>query len=274
MSWQFAFSTLGIPQAPAAEVLELAQRYSCDGVEVRVHPEEFLHLNLTSQQTQAVSRMFGEANLHISALAGYARICSPSPDTEVIDELMRLIDLAHAVGQPGLSTPGVRVFPGGDDESSSEEHLDRAVRRVEAVLPHAREAGVQVLVETHDSHPTAAAAQSLVAPLQDTTHAAVLWDGLHPWRSGESTEESMTQLRGQCSYFQVKDAVYEADRWVPVALGQGKVPLTEQGQSLQQFSGWISLEWERAWHPQIPPLERVLPAAVEWFRTWQPNPAN
>lgn len=55
--------------------------------------------------------------------------------------------------------------------------------------------------------------------------------------------------------------------------GAGEVPLEEQGELLQDFSGWISLEWEKAWHPQIEPLEQALPTAAAWFRTWDPDQA-
>lgn len=44
MSWKLAFSTLGVPGEPLQEVIALAQRTGCDGLELRVHPDEFLHL--------------------------------------------------------------------------------------------------------------------------------------------------------------------------------------------------------------------------------------
>lgn len=47
MTWKFAFSTLGAPSAPLDDVLRTAAEHSVQGLELRVHEEEFLHLGLT-----------------------------------------------------------------------------------------------------------------------------------------------------------------------------------------------------------------------------------
>lgn len=270
MSWRFAFSTLGVPGAPLAEVTALAQGAGCDGLELRVHPDEFLHLEVSDAEAAETGRRVREAGLEISGLAGYAKVCGPQPDDEVVEEMRELLRLASQTG-----AQAVRLFPGGEAEAESTEHRERALHRIGTVLPEAKEAGVQLLVETHDSHPTGAQSLELVAELGEPEWAAVLWDGLHPWRSGESPSETKATLGDHLAYFQVKDAVRWMNddgtlRWIPVLCGAGEVPLEEQGALLQDFSGWISLEWEKAWHPQIEPLEEALPSAAAWFRRWAP----
>lgn len=271
MGWKLAFSTLGVPGAPLEEVIGLAQHNGCEGLELRVHPDEFLHLELTDAQAAAIGRRVREAGLEISGLAGYAKVCAPQADDAVVGEMRGLLRLAEQTG-----AQAVRLFPGGDAESSAAEHRERALRRIGAVLPAAKEAGVRLLVETHDSHPTGAQSLELVAELGDPEWAAVLWDGLHPWRSGEPPAETKAILGEHFAYFQVKDAVKRTDeggavKWVPMLCGEGQVPLEEQGELLQDFSGWISLEWEKAWHPRIEPLEEALPTAAAWFRRWVPD---
>lgn len=271
MGWKLAFSTLGVPGEPLQEVIALAQRTGCDGLELRVHPDEFLHLEVSDGQAAEIGRRVREAGLEISGLAGYAKVCSPEPDDTVIAEIRGLLRLAIQTG-----APAVRLFPGGDAQSTAQQHRDRALRRIAAVVPEAKEAGVRLLVETHDSHPTGAQSLELVVALGEPDWAAVLWDGLHPWRSGEAPEQTKQILGDHLAYFQVKDAVKQTDdagavKWVPVLCGAGEVPLEEQGELLQDFSGWISLEWEKAWHPQIEPLEQALPTAAAWFRMWDPD---
>jgi hypothetical protein len=34
------------------------------------------------------------------------------------------------------------------------------------------------------------------------------------------------------------------------------------------FPGWISVEWERRWHPEIEPPEVALPQHLAVLRTW------
>jgi hypothetical protein len=43
------------------------------------------------------------------------------------------------------------------------------------------------------------------------------------------------------------------------------VPLGQCRRLLRDWSGWVSLEWEKAWYPDIPPVEVALPAAARWF---------
>jgi sugar phosphate isomerase/epimerase len=67
---------------------------------------------------------------------------------------------------------------------------------------------------------------------------------------------------------QLKD-VPSADDTSPVAPGDGVLPLADVLAELRArgYSGWISLEWERAWHPDAAPLADVLPRFVELVRT-------
>lgn len=271
MSWRFAFSTLGTPGAPLQDVIDLATANVCQGLELRVHPDEFLHLGMDAAQARRIGERVHDAGLVVSGLAGYAKVCSPAADDAVVKEMRALIQLATLTG-----AEAIRFFPGGDAEAGPVEHRERALRRIGTVLGEAQQAGVRLLVETHDSHPTGAQCLELVAELEDPEHAAVLWDGLHPWRSGEDPAQTLEVLGPHLAYFQVKDAVQRtaddgAVKWVPVLPGAGRVPLAQQGALLQGFSGWISLEWERAWHPQIEPLAEALPRAAGWFHRWNPD---
>jgi hypothetical protein len=46
------------------------------------------------------------------------------------------------------------------------------------------------------------------------------------------------------------------------------VPLEESGELLRAagYGGWVSLEWERTWYPQVAPVAEILPGAAEWVR--------
>jgi sugar phosphate isomerase/epimerase len=166
-----------------------------------------------------------------------------------VSELRELIALAHDLG-----APAIRVFPGGEGDSQP---------RIAAVLDDLRTAGVQLLVETHDSHPTGAAARKIVEPFAQPDAVAVLWDAVHPWRKGESPSQTRSVLAQYLKYFQVKDA--RAADPTPLPPGDGEVPLPECAEVLVDWSGWVSLEWEKAWYPDIPPVEVALRAAARWF---------
>ncbi|HTI24545.1 MAG TPA: sugar phosphate isomerase/epimerase family protein [Kutzneria sp.] len=243
MAWRFAVSTLGLPGVPLADAARIALAHGCEGLEIRVHPDEEVHLGMTSGVVL-------DAGLEIACLAGYAKVCAPGPDGPVIAELRALIDLAHELG-----APAIRVFPGGDGQPHD---------RIAAVLDDLRAAGVRLLVETHDSHPTGEAARRIVEPFE-SPQVAVLWDAVHPWRQGESPTRTREVLGEYLGYFQLKDA--RAADPTPLPPGEGEVPLAECAEVLRGWSGWVSLEWERAWYPDLPPVEVALPAAARWLRS-------
>ena len=270
MSWRFAVSTLGMPGVPIEEAVRVAVRHGCDGLELRTHPDEEVHLGLTDSQAESVRERIVDGGLEIACLAGYAKVCAPGPDGPVVAELRALIDLAHRLG--ALS---VRVFPGGGagggvagaGADAGADGDARSEARIGVVLDDLRASGVRLLVETHDSHPTGESALHLVAPFAAPELVAVLWDAQHPWRHREPPERTRAALGDYLGYFQIKDAASREDR-TPVLPGTGAVPLDECGELLRPWSGWLSLEWEKAWYPAIPSIDAPLRAAADWFRRW------
>lgn len=257
--WRFAVSTLGAPGVPLADSARVAAEHGCHGLEVRVHPDEEVHLGMSPVRAARARDRIADAGLAVACLAGYPKVCRPGPDGPVVDELRALVELAASLG-----APSVRVFPGGERPGED----GRASQRIAAVLPDLRSAGVRLLVETHDSHPTGEAARRLVAPFGDPGRVAVLWDAVHPWRAGEPPERTRASLGEYLGYFQVKDVA--AGDPTPVVPGAGDVPLARCGRLLADWSGWVSLEWERAWYPDLAPLPAPLRAAADWYARWRP----
>ena len=70
---------------------------------------------------------------------------------------------------------------------------------------------------------------------------------------------------------QVKDARRTADgEWRLVLLGAGEVPVAEMlGLLLAAgYPHWISVEWEKRWHPEIEEPEVALPQHLELLTAW------
>ncbi|RJL31771.1 sugar phosphate isomerase/epimerase family protein [Bailinhaonella thermotolerans] len=250
---RWAFSTLGVPGAPLAETVRLAREHGAAGLELRVHPDEEVRLGLDTGERRRIRALLADAGLEVPCLATYVRICGDAPDREVLEEARAAIALARDLGGAAI-----RLFPGGVGDGADE---DRAVRRLDALAADADAAGVRLLVETHDSHPTGEAVARLLAG----TGAAAIWDLLHPWRHGESPGATMAALGDRLAYVQIKDVASPADL-TPIPLGSGAVPLEEAGALLRGsgWRGWVSLEWEKAWHPGALPLPEALPGARAW----------
>ncbi|WP_062345565.1 sugar phosphate isomerase/epimerase family protein [Herbidospora yilanensis] len=233
---RFAISTLGLPGSSLAEAVEVAVRHGVGGLELRLHPDMPLDADPR------------EAGLEVVSICGYIRIAETGPDEPVIDALRAQLALADRFG-----ALGVRVFPGGPD-------AEAALRRLAAVAGESR---ARVLVETHDHMATGAAVGALLDRFGRPEAAGAIWDVLHPWRNGEDPAATFEALAPHLAYVQIKDAAGATPR----PMGLGEVPLNVVGALLRDYPGWFSLEWEKAWHPEVEPLDEVIPGAREWVRS-------
>ena len=97
----------------------------------------------------------------------------------------------------------------------------------------------------------------------DQENTAVFWDLLHPWRVGEPVERTWEYLRPWLAqgrgWVQLKDVAAPEDPF-PVLPGQGVLSLNRAFHLLEGagYSGALSLEWEKAWHPGAADLEVAL----------------
>ena len=66
----------------------------------------------------------------------------------------------------------------------------------------------------------------------------------------------------------IKDLRRNNGAWEHVLPGEGTFPLREQLDALQKMSydRFVSFEWEKKWHPEIPDAAVALPHFVQWFR--------
>lgn len=248
---KFAFSTLGVPGMPVSEVADLAVATGCHGVELRTHPEEPVHLRIGARERAAVREEFARAGVEILTVAGYARVAAAGDEEAVAEELSELVRLARDLG-----ASFVRVFPGGGDQDP--EIADAtAARRLALAAERAADAGVRIVLETHDSHRTGAAVSRVVGRVGHG-HVGALWDVMHPWLGHERPAATHAALSPYLGYLQVKD-VASAEDLTPLPLGAGVLPLAEC-LALTGDDGWVCWEYEKRWHPDAEDLPGILAA--------------
>lgn len=286
---RLAFSTLGCPGDTLAQVIATARDSGATGLEIRVADGQFVHSAMDKAARVAVASALADAGLTLVALASYVRVCAPpeleavhahgasSANDPVLADLLCAIELAAdlSVGNAGAGAQ-VRVFPGaginpcesGAEPSPELEAADRlGAGRLSAAAPRARELGVTILLETHDSHPRASDVVRILKHVDPGAPVKVIWDLLHPWRYDERPQRTAGLLAGSLAYAQFKDGVRNpGEHTVRLTLpGQGELPLAQMralAADLAAAEGiadpWVSLEWERAWHPELPPVAEAL----------------
>ncbi len=261
MSWRptlqlpLALSTLGLPGATLADAVRTAAAGGCQGLELRAAEDQPVHVGLSAHERAVARATIAASGLVTATVASYVCVAAPGSDQETCDALRAHVALAHDLG-----AHAVRVFADGDPDDVARSDA-RARTRLLAVAEEAHAAGVQILLETHDTHPRG----EDVARILPGTGAGAIWDVVHTWRAGEPLAETARLLAPWLAEVQVKDVSSREDP-TPVVPGTGAVPLTELATLLREdFDGWLCLEWERAWHPQIPPVSIALAATHAWL---------
>jgi sugar phosphate isomerase/epimerase len=257
---KLAFSTLGVPGLPVADVVALAAGHGYHGVEVRAHAEEAVHPGLAVAERADVAGQFRAAGVEVLGVAGYARVAAPGDDGVVLGEIRELVRLAHDLG-----APYVRVFPGADLGRPREESDAIAARRLGTAAEDAAALGVRVLLETHDSHRTGADAIRVLGPVGHR-QAGALWDVMHTWLGGEQPSDTFAALAPHLGYVQVKD-IASADDTTPLPLGAGALPLAECVEVLSRggWDGWLCWEYEKRWYEAAAPLPQLLGPGREYL---------
>jgi len=264
---KLAFTTLACPGWSVARVIEAAREYSYEGVEWRLLDGEVIDPVRDGERlTDAVARCHA-AGIEVPALDSSCRfnLVDATERDAQIEDLRRWIALARRVG-----VPVIRVFGGADPAGSSlEDGTERVAEALALVASEAEVAGVTVALETHDGF----SAASRVAQVLDRVPSSALgalWDSHHPYKMGESPVQVLDLLGARIAHVHLKDAqrIGEGDNWQLVGLGEGELPLRAMLDALSArgYDEWLSLEWEKKWHPELAEPELALPAAARWLR--------
>jgi sugar phosphate isomerase/epimerase len=262
---RIAFSTLAFPEASLATAVSLGSDWGYGGVELRLVDGELIDPGMTAGARATVKRTAAAAGLPIVAVDSSIRLT----DTDPGPELRRFLELAS-----DWESPLVRVFGGplAAEDPARRTQLESAARVLHAALPAAERLGVAIGVETHDSFSASSTVAALLE-LVPSGWAGAVWDSHHPHRVGERPADVQANLGRRVLLAQVKDARRapgREDGWQLVLLGDGEVPVRQMLSLLSDagYPGWVSVEWEKRWHPEIEEPEVALPQHRRVLGSW------
>lgn len=258
-----AFSTLGCPDLPLEEIVGLAERLGLEGAELRAVagrldlPEYFAE---RYGSPTALASHLGPRAQRILSLSTSLKLAQPT-------EADRAAFLTFVPWAEALGVRWLRVFDGGS--AGAEDALVETLRWWQAERA-AHGWKCEVMIETHDTLFTGEAINSLCARLPGT---AILWDAFNTWlKGGEDPLATWRAIRPHVVHVHVKDALRRPCGefpWTYVAPGAGEFPFAALVAALRAdgFTGPVSLEWEKLWHPYLGPLEDAARTAetVGWL---------
>jgi sugar phosphate isomerase/epimerase len=260
---RIAFSTLAFPDASLASAVSLGRQWGYAGVELRLIDGELIDPRMPAADRAQVKRTVTAAGMPVVAVDSSIRLTGEDPGPD----LRRFLELAS-----DWESPLVRVFGGAlaADPAERQEQLRAAARVLEASVPLARRLGVAIGVETHDDFSASSVVAELLA-MADSDWVGAVWDSHHPHRVGETPADVYANLGRRILLAQVKDARRRAGGdWELVLLGEGEVPVIQMLGLLAAggYQGWISVEWEKRWHPEIAEPQIALPQHLRVLAEW------
>lgn len=242
MSLKYAFTTSSCPDYSLEQLIGAAERFEYDGVEARVAWDHAhgIEPDATGDQRIAIRRTFEKTSVKLCCISTGCRYTDPQALEQQIGQTHRCIDLAG-----DLSCPLIRVFGGALDGQDRESAAARVLEAINAVIDHAADRGVTILIETHDDWSASEDVLSLVHAM-DHSNFGVLWDVAHPViRAGESIVDAHDNLMHVMRHVHIHDANVIDGKfdWKPIGQGQFDIRQVIKLLLREAFAGYVSGEW-------------------------------
>jgi sugar phosphate isomerase/epimerase len=263
-----AYSTLGCPGWTLEHAAEQAAQHGYRALELRLLDHEIVPSQPTAEQRRRMKQLKANTGVEILALGLSTRFSAPDPSERQsnVDELYRYLELANDLGVSMVRTFGGNVQP----NCTIDQTIDWVAQSLATAMPTAERQGVTVLLETHDAFCRGAEVERVLAQVSHANLSAV-WDVHHPFRMGESIEETWRLIGARTKHVHLKDARLKPDgSWQLVLMGEGEVPCRQVVELLHRegYQGYISMEWEKKWHPTIEEPEVAMPQHAKVARQW------
>ncbi|QXD22835.1 sugar phosphate isomerase/epimerase [Opitutia bacterium ISCC 51] len=267
--FKWSFSTLGCPEMTLDEICELARTFGLPYAELRATEQRVDLPTLFQEQfdsPESLASYLKDQKIGISCFDTSLKMVGNSTEDRIA--FLEFLPWAEATG-----TQFLRVFDGGTvDTALNDIAYGIACDTIEWWLEERDKSGwkADIAIETHDCLVHIESHQRLAAKYPELK---IIWDTHHTWKKGNvAVEASWDQLSQNTCSVHVKDSISEPSARHPftyVNLGDGEFPLATTLDLLKDnhYQGFVTIEWERMWHPYLPELKEAFTRARElnWF---------
>lgn len=265
---KLAYTSLACPDWTIEEAVSAARAYGYAAIEWRLADGEIIGPDASLDTRRRLRQVPVDQGIAISCLDSSVQAvrATPAERAAEIEGGRRMLDLAAEIGAPFL-----RVFGGALPEHIARAALlEPSAEVLHTLANYGSQIGVTVLLETHDAWTRS---EDVLALWRAVALPAfkVLWDTHHTYRFGEAPARTLAILGEAIAYAHIKDSrLTGPDTWTYCLAGAGDIPLREIVDVLGQsnFIAYLSLEWEKKWHPEIEEPEIALPQAATYLRAF------
>jgi sugar phosphate isomerase/epimerase len=262
---KFGFSTVCAPAWDFATLIARAKEYGYDGVEIRALADRTAANPLLTDAAK-LRQMFASGGVEICCLAtSIAMVQNKRRDAQQAEELRHYIDLAQQLECPTVKIFDTQVKPGWSRASTGVLLGDWLAPLADYAAEHEICIGVENALSFRN-------AKEMWAIVDRMNHPSigVAWDLFNAAMVGEGPAYSVPTLNSKIVYTQVKDAKFGALGATYVKIGEGDVKVRDFLRRLRGvgYEGYVTVEWEKAWLPNLAGPEEILPDAIAKLRDW------
>ena len=254
---KLSFSTRGWADHSWDELVNTALEMDFSGIEIH---NPIINTVFTGKggpleryNTQATARTLRDKGLCIPALDSSVDI---SAGEEQIKAAKDLIDLAAAAG-----VERVVVVAQNDDEDVIHATLAELV-------PYAEASDVVLLIESSGIF----SSTTRMAGIMDryaSDYLGTLWDVHNVYRTGgETPAQTVKNLGAYIKHVHMRDSDDDGSFNL---VGEGTLPIDEVVRALSSidYDGYVSLEWDPAWMPDLTDMEVIFPHFVNYMERFE-----
>ncbi len=257
---KLSFSIKGWERYAWTDYVRTAKEMELQGIELRnIHGTSLTARGgpFHAHMAAATLRELYEAGLSLPCIDAVCDIADGDKLEENCREIADCIETARQFKIPNIR---VHATSGGEVTDS----LVECLRRSETL---AKQAGVTVLIETVGIFADTGRLRDVLNDFA-SDYLAVLWDFQHPYRvCGETPDQTIQNLGAYVRHVHVRDSVVVDGVVEPRLVGEGDMPLGVMMNALRSvnYDGFLSLEWDPAWMPEIDDLDVILPHYVNFM---------
>ena len=263
---KLCFSTLGCHDLDLDNILKLANTYGIEAIEVRgidgeLDNEKIIDFN--SENYQRTIEKFKSANVVLYSLGTSCSFHDSNTRKQKMEKTCREIQIANA-----LKCKNIRVF--GNNIINKEESIELVIDGLKYMCEYALSYDVNVLLEVHGDFNSIDKLTPIVNSLKDYTNFGLIWDIYHTHATHKDTwNQFYDKFKDFIRHIHIKDSIGEK----LVLIGDGEIEFTKIINYVlkQGYTGYFSLEWERKWNPDLPPLEEALIKYVDIVKSCGAN---
>ena len=248
---KFCFSTLGCFDYTLEEIMELAENYGVDALEVRGINSVMDNLEIpefSEENAEKTKKILADRGIKLYSLGTSCSFHSPEKREGMIKAAKENILVAQRMG-----FPYIRVF-GNNLTADREECFERVGSALAEISDFAAEHDVTVLLEIHGDYNTVETVAPVLNIVGNRKGFGLIWDVAHSDRAcGENWQPFYEFIRPYIKHVHLKD---HKDGKITLP-GEGTIPLVPIVKRLLEdgYDGYFSLEWEKKWNPEIGNIE-------------------